>query len=50
MGKKVDTVENDRDSSKSVDDNALLYRIDKDPQWLLAMVLGFQVNLFSFNT
>ena len=47
MGKKVEveTTTVTADEKKS-DNNKLLYRIDNDPPWFLAILLGFQVIFF----
>jgi len=46
MGKQIETAETGSASSRSKDSNALLYRIDQNPHWLLSIVLGFQVFCF----
>ena len=54
MGKKVEVdtpnevTSTEGEMSQQQQDNKLLYRIDNDPPWLLAVLLGFQVNLLSY--
>ena len=54
MGKKVEVdtpnevTSTEGEMSQQQDNNKLLYRIDNDPPWLLAVLLGFQVNLLSY--
>lgn len=49
MGKQVtqqNATDEEHKNGEKDNNNKLLYRIDDDPPWLLAMLLGFQVIYF----